>query len=135
MTFKDKFRYDGKRALVVGGATGMGAATAELVQALGGEVVVMDYAPVTLAGAQAEVLEASVRESRASARRLMIVFSFPVRILCPIGAHHAGALRFVRAKKATARRAFIPDLRANGEDRSVEQRSATSAVDHQEGSP
>jgi NAD(P)-dependent dehydrogenase (short-subunit alcohol dehydrogenase family) len=53
MTFKDKFRYDGKRALVVGGATGMGAATAELVQALGGEVVVMDYAPVTLAGAQA----------------------------------------------------------------------------------
>ena len=27
----DAFRYDGKRALVVGGATGMGAATAELV--------------------------------------------------------------------------------------------------------
>ena len=46
----DAFRYDGKRALVVGGATGMGAATAELVQDLGAEVVVMDYAPVTLDG-------------------------------------------------------------------------------------
>jgi NAD(P)-dependent dehydrogenase (short-subunit alcohol dehydrogenase family) len=44
------FRYDGKRALVVGGATGMGAATAELVKDLCAEVVVMDYAPVTLAG-------------------------------------------------------------------------------------
>jgi len=44
----DAFRYDGKRAVVVGGATGMGAATAELVQDLGAEVVVMDYAPVTL---------------------------------------------------------------------------------------
>jgi len=49
----DAFRYDGKRALVVGGATGMGAATAELVQDLGAEVVVMDFAPVTLAGAKA----------------------------------------------------------------------------------
>ena len=31
----DAFRYDGKRVLVVGGATGMGAATAELVQDAG----------------------------------------------------------------------------------------------------
>jgi len=53
----DAFRYDGKRALVVGGATGMGAATAELVQDLGAEVVVMDYAPVTLAGAKAISLD------------------------------------------------------------------------------
>ncbi len=49
----DSFRYDGKRALVVGGATGMGAATAKLVQELGGEVVVMDFAPVTLDGVTA----------------------------------------------------------------------------------
>ena len=42
----DRFRYDGKRALVVGGATGMGAAAAKTVRNLGGEVVVMDYAPV-----------------------------------------------------------------------------------------
>jgi len=40
------FRYDGKRALVVGGATGMGAAAAQTAAALGAEVVVMDYAPI-----------------------------------------------------------------------------------------
>jgi NAD(P)-dependent dehydrogenase (short-subunit alcohol dehydrogenase family) len=42
----EAFRYDGKRALVVGGATGMGAAAARTVAALGGEVVVMDNAKV-----------------------------------------------------------------------------------------
>jgi NAD(P)-dependent dehydrogenase (short-subunit alcohol dehydrogenase family) len=46
------FRYDGKRALV-GGATGMGAAVAELVQDAGAEVVVMDFAEVKLPGAKA----------------------------------------------------------------------------------
>jgi NAD(P)-dependent dehydrogenase (short-subunit alcohol dehydrogenase family) len=46
----DPFRFDGRRALVVGGATGMGAATAELVQAVGAEVVVMDHADVEVAG-------------------------------------------------------------------------------------
>jgi NAD(P)-dependent dehydrogenase (short-subunit alcohol dehydrogenase family) len=53
MSLFDAFRYDGKRVLVVGGATGMGAATAELVQDAGAEVVVMDYADVKLAGAKA----------------------------------------------------------------------------------
>ncbi len=53
MTLFDKFRYDGKRVLVVGGATGMGAAAAELVQDAGAEVVVMDYAEVKLPGAKA----------------------------------------------------------------------------------
>lgn len=46
----DAFRFDGKRVLVVGGATGMGAATAALAQELGAEVVVMDHAEVTLPG-------------------------------------------------------------------------------------
>ena len=49
----DAFRYDGKRVLVVGGATGMGAAAAQLVQDAGAEVVVMDYAEVTLPTAKA----------------------------------------------------------------------------------
>lgn len=49
----DAFRYDGKRALVVGGATGMGAATAELLQDAGAEVVVMDFADVKLSGVKA----------------------------------------------------------------------------------
>jgi NAD(P)-dependent dehydrogenase (short-subunit alcohol dehydrogenase family) len=53
MSLFDAFRYDGKRALVVGGASGMGAATAQLLQDAGAEVVVMDFAEVTLPGAKA----------------------------------------------------------------------------------
>jgi NAD(P)-dependent dehydrogenase (short-subunit alcohol dehydrogenase family) len=53
MTLFDAFRYDGKRAVVVGGATGMGAAAAEVLQSAGAEVVVMDFAEVTLPGAKA----------------------------------------------------------------------------------
>jgi NAD(P)-dependent dehydrogenase (short-subunit alcohol dehydrogenase family) len=53
MTLFDAFRYDGKRALVVGGASGMGAATARLVQDAGAEVVAMDFAEVTLPGVKA----------------------------------------------------------------------------------
>ena len=49
----DAFRYDGKRVLVVGGATGMGAAAAELALDAGAEVVVMDFAEVSLPGAKA----------------------------------------------------------------------------------
>ncbi|MBL7500016.1 SDR family oxidoreductase [Frankia sp. CNm7] len=40
------FRYDGKHALVVGGATGMGAAAAQAVAALGADVTVLDRVPV-----------------------------------------------------------------------------------------
>jgi NAD(P)-dependent dehydrogenase (short-subunit alcohol dehydrogenase family) len=39
-------RYDGKRAVVVGGASGIGAATVEALIDLGADVVVMDVAPV-----------------------------------------------------------------------------------------
>jgi NAD(P)-dependent dehydrogenase (short-subunit alcohol dehydrogenase family) len=46
MTGIEQFRYDGKRAMVVGGATGMGAAAAKTVHDLGAMVTVMDYAPV-----------------------------------------------------------------------------------------
>ena len=53
MSILDAFRFDGKRVLVVGGATGMGAAAAELAQDAGAEVVVMDFAEVTLAGGRA----------------------------------------------------------------------------------
>jgi len=50
MSLFDAFRFDGKRVLVVGGATGMGAAAAELAQSAGADVVVMDYADVPLSG-------------------------------------------------------------------------------------
>ena len=53
MTLFNAFRYDGKRVAVVGGASGMGAAAAELVQDAGAEVVVMDFAEVKLPGAKA----------------------------------------------------------------------------------
>ncbi|MET0887824.1 MAG: SDR family NAD(P)-dependent oxidoreductase, partial [Mycetocola sp.] len=38
----EAFRYDGKRTVVVGAATGMGAAVVELVKEAGAEVVAMD---------------------------------------------------------------------------------------------
>ena len=63
MTLFDAFRYDGKRVLVVGGATGMGAAAAELVQDAGAEVVIMDFAEVTLAGAKAIHVDLADRSS------------------------------------------------------------------------
>lgn len=53
MSVFDAFNYQGKRAVVVGGATGMGAAAAELLLDAGAELVVMDRAEVTLAGAKA----------------------------------------------------------------------------------
>jgi NAD(P)-dependent dehydrogenase (short-subunit alcohol dehydrogenase family) len=52
MSTFDAFRYDGKRALVVGAATGMGAAVARLALDAGAEVVAMDVAECSLAGAK-----------------------------------------------------------------------------------
>ncbi len=63
MTLFDAFRYDGKRAVVVGGATGMGAAAAELLVDAGADVVVMDYADVSLPGAKAIHVNLAERES------------------------------------------------------------------------
>lgn len=59
----EAFGYEGKRVLVVGGATGMGAAAATLAQQLGATVTVMDYAPVTLTGATAVSLDLRERAS------------------------------------------------------------------------
>ncbi len=67
MSLFDAFSYRGKRALVVGGATGMGAATAELVQDAGAEVVVIDYAEVTLPGVKA--IDLNLAERRRSTQR------------------------------------------------------------------
>jgi NAD(P)-dependent dehydrogenase (short-subunit alcohol dehydrogenase family) len=49
----DAFRFDGKRALVVGAATGMGNAAAQLVLDAGAEVIGMDFAEVTIPGVKA----------------------------------------------------------------------------------
>ena len=63
MSLFDAFRYDGKRVVVVGGATGMGAAAAELVRDAGAEVVVMDFAPVELPGVRAIKVDLADRAS------------------------------------------------------------------------
>ncbi len=59
----DLFSYRGKRVVVVGGATGMGAAVAELVQDAGADVVAMDRAEVTLAGVTAIQLDLADKDS------------------------------------------------------------------------
>jgi NAD(P)-dependent dehydrogenase (short-subunit alcohol dehydrogenase family) len=46
MSTFDAFRYDGRRALVVGGATGMGGAAVDVLKDAGAEVVVMDRADI-----------------------------------------------------------------------------------------
>jgi NAD(P)-dependent dehydrogenase (short-subunit alcohol dehydrogenase family) len=53
MTLFDAFRYDGKRVLVVGAASGMGNATAQLVRDAGAEVVGMDFADINIEGVKA----------------------------------------------------------------------------------
>jgi NAD(P)-dependent dehydrogenase (short-subunit alcohol dehydrogenase family) len=63
MSLFDAFRFDGRRVLVVGGATGMGAAAAELALDAGAEVVVMDHAAVTLDGVKAIRMSLAERES------------------------------------------------------------------------
>jgi len=59
----DAFRYDGKRAVVVGGATGIGAAAAELARDAGADVLVMDFAKVTLSGVKAMHVNLAERAS------------------------------------------------------------------------
>ena len=63
MSIVDRLRYDGKRAVVVGGATGMGAAAAKAAAELGAEVIVLDYAPVNYDVAKA------IRSTCATPRR------------------------------------------------------------------
>ncbi|MBW2363096.1 MAG: SDR family oxidoreductase [Deltaproteobacteria bacterium] len=48
----DGFRYEGRRVLVVGGATGMGAAAAKTASELGADTIVMDIAPIDFPATQ-----------------------------------------------------------------------------------
>ena len=59
----DAFRYDGRRALVIGAATGMGAATAKLVAELGAEVTALDVAEISYPVKQALTVDLADRAS------------------------------------------------------------------------
>jgi NAD(P)-dependent dehydrogenase (short-subunit alcohol dehydrogenase family) len=63
MSLFDAFSYTGKRALVVGGATGMGAATAKVARDAGAEVLVMDRAEITLDGVKTASIDLSDKSS------------------------------------------------------------------------
>lgn len=63
MALFDAFRYDGRRVAVVGAATGMGAAVAELVREAGAEVVVMDIVDCRLPGARTIRVDLADRRS------------------------------------------------------------------------
>lgn len=63
MSLFDAFSYRNKRVLVVGGATGMGAAVAEVVRDAGAEVVVMDRAAITTEGVRAISVDMSDKGS------------------------------------------------------------------------
>ena len=63
MSLFDAFRYDGKRVLVVGGATGMGAAAAKIARDAGAEVLDMDYATVDIDGVKGIKVNLAERES------------------------------------------------------------------------
>jgi len=63
MSLFDAFGYSGKRALVVGGATGMGAAVAEAVRDAGAEVVVMDRSKITVKGVQTIAVDLAEKAS------------------------------------------------------------------------
>ncbi|MDZ7675477.1 MAG: SDR family oxidoreductase [Acidimicrobiales bacterium] len=63
MSLFDAFRFDGKRVVVVGGATGMGAAAAEVVRDGGADVVVMDRAPVEIDGVKGMHIDLADRGS------------------------------------------------------------------------
>ena len=60
---QSRFGYDNKRVLVLGGATGMGAAAAKVAAELGAETIVMDIAPIDYACAQSIEVDLSDRAS------------------------------------------------------------------------
>ena len=74
----EAFQYHGKRALVVGGATGMGAAVAQLSAELGAEIMVMDVAEVSYPANQS--LQIDLRD-RAGVDAAIDALSAPVDVV------------------------------------------------------
>ena len=63
MSLFDAFGYEGKRAVVVGGATGMGAGTVDVLVDAGADVVAMDRAEITRSDVTAIQVDLAARDS------------------------------------------------------------------------
>jgi NAD(P)-dependent dehydrogenase (short-subunit alcohol dehydrogenase family) len=74
----DKLRFDGKRALVVGGASGMGEAATRILLDLGAEVLVADVKNVTTPGVRG--IKMDLRD-RSQIDRALVECGGPVHVL------------------------------------------------------
>ena len=86
----DQFQYTGKRVLVLGGASGMGAAAAKLAAGLGGEITAMDVAAIDYPVAQSVPIDLRDQGSVDAALpqldgRFDVVFSAPASPTAPRG--------------------------------------------------
>jgi NAD(P)-dependent dehydrogenase (short-subunit alcohol dehydrogenase family) len=106
----DLFRYEGKRAIVIGGATGMGAETARMAGELGAEVIVLDVAPVDYDCAQK--IEVDLR-NQASVDAAVDAIEGPVHAIfaCAGVADGTAGIMLINF---TAQRHFIDRLIAQG---------------------
>jgi NAD(P)-dependent dehydrogenase (short-subunit alcohol dehydrogenase family) len=78
----ERFRFDGKRCLVTGAASGMGEATAQALVELGGEVYGLDIKPTSVEGLAGSV-ELDL-EDRESVERALDVVGGPIHALCSV---------------------------------------------------
>lgn len=78
----ERFRFDGKRCVVTGAASGMGAATAEALVELGGEVYGLDVAPVEVDGL-AKSLECDLKDP-ASIESALDAIGGPIHALASV---------------------------------------------------
>ncbi|MFC4944273.1 SDR family oxidoreductase [Pseudonocardia sp. GCM10023141] len=105
-----RFGLGGKRALVVGGASGIGAAAARIVAELGASVVVLDHRPVAADGVESHLLDlreqASIDEALGG-----IEGAFDV-VLCCAGV--AGGTPGMDRVNFTGQRHLIESLLASG---------------------
>ena len=78
----ERFRFDGKRCLVTGAASGMGEATAQALVELGGEVYGLDIKPTKVEGLAASV-EIDLKD-RSSNERALDAVGGPIHALCSV---------------------------------------------------
>lgn len=78
----ERFRFDGKRCVVTGAASGMGEATAQALVDLGGEVYALDIAPVMVDGV-AKSMEVDLKDP-ASIESVLNAIGGPIHALASV---------------------------------------------------